>query len=297
MLKRTLFFGNPYHLRSELDQLVLENKSTGEIRTIPAEDLGFVILEHPEITFSQGAMRLFLNNNVAAVFCDEKFLPQGMLLNLDGNNLQSARFRSQLEATEPLRKQLWKQTIVQKIRNQALLLQHFSKDDESLIYKSKQVKSGDSTNEEAKAAAIYWKRLMGSAFKRERFGDEPNAQLNYSYAILRAAVARALSGSGLHPTIGIFHRNQYNSYCLADDIMEPYRPFADLLVMQSIEIFGSTNELNTEIKAHLLSVLSMDTMMGKRKRPLMVALSETTSSLADCYAGKSKKLKYPSLSV
>jgi CRISPR-associated protein Cas1 len=297
MLKRTLFFGNPYHLRSELDQLVLENKSTGEIRTIPAEDLGFVILEHPQITFSQGAMGLFLKHNVAAVFCDEKFLPQGMLLNLDGNNLQSARFRSQQEATEPLKKQLWKQTIVQKIRNQALLLHRFDKDNESLIYKSKQVKSGDPTNEEAKAASIYWKRLIGSGFTRERFGDEPNAQLNYSYAILRAAVARALSGSGLHPTIGIFHRNQYNSYCLADDVMEPYRPFADLLVMQSIETFGSTNELNTEIKAHLLGVLSMDTVMGKRKRPLMVALSETTSSLADCYAGKAKKLKYPSLSV
>ena len=297
MLKRTLFFSNPYHLRSESDQLVLENKSTGEIRTIPAEDLGFVILENPRITFSQGAMGLFLKYNIAAVFCDEKFLPQGMLLNLDGNNLQSARFRSQLEATEPLKKQLWKQTIVQKIRNQALLLHRFDNDNESLIYKSKQVKSGDPTNEEAKAAAIYWKRLMGNAFKRERFGDEPNAQLNYSYAILRAAVARALSGSGLHPTLGIFHRNQYNSYCLADDIMEPYRPFADLLVMQSIEVFGSTNELNTEIKAHLLGVLSMDTMMGKRKRPLMVALSETTSSLADCYAGKAKKLKYPSLSV
>ena len=297
MLKRTLFFGNPYHLRSELEQLVLENKETGEVRTIPTEDLGFVVLEHPHITFTQGIMRLFMQHNVAVIFCNEKYLPQGMLLNLDGNTLQTARFRSQLDASEPLKKQLWKQTVVQKIKNQAALLTYRGADATALLHKAKQVTSGDATNEEAKAAAVYWKRLLGNDFSRDRYGDVPNAQLNYGYAILRAAVARALTGSGLHPTLGIFHRNQYNSYCLADDMMEPYRPFVDLLVLDSISMYGLTNELSKEIKAHLLTVLSMDTHMGNRKRPLMLALSETTNSLAECLAGNARQLKYPSLVV
>jgi CRISPR-associated protein Cas1 len=220
-----------------------------------------------------------------------------MLLNLDGNTLQTARFRSQLDASEPLKKKLWKQTVVQKIKNQAALLTSCNTDSEALLYKAAQVKSGDTTNEEAKAAAIYWKRLLGVGFKRDRYGDAPNAQLNYGYAILRAAVARALAGSGLHPTLGIFHRNQYNSYCLADDIMEPYRPFVDLLALDSVALHGSTNELTKEIKAHLLGVLSVDTQMGERKRPLMLALSETTNSLAECLAGTRKQLKYPNLII
>ncbi len=292
MIKRTLFFSNPYHLHSRLEQLVVDNKDTGETRTVPVEDVGFVVLEHPHITFSQGIIRLFLQHNVAVVFCNEKYLPTGMLLNLDGNNLQTARFRAQLAASEPLKKNLWMQTIKQKLLNQAALLEQEDKDGEALRYKAKQVRSGDPSNEEAKGAALYWPRLLGKDFRRERFGEAPNALLNYGYAILRAGVARALTGSGLHPTLGIFHKNQYNSYCLADDIMEPYRPFVDRLVLDHIENLGLTNELEKETKAHLLGVLTMDTKVGDRQRPLMLALSETTASLATCLEGKAKKLKY-----
>jgi len=297
MIKRTLFFSNPYHLHSRLEQLVVDNKETGETRTVPVEDVGFVVLEHPHITFSQGIMRLLLQHNVAVVFCNEKYLPTGMLLNLDGNNLQTARFRAQLAASEPLKKNLWMQTIKQKLLNQAALLEQEGKDGEALKYKSKQVRSGDPTNEEAKGAALYWPRLLGTDFRRERFGDAPNALLNYGYAILRAGVARALTGSGLHPTLGIFHRNQYNSYCLADDIMEPYRPFVDRLVLDRLEEHGITNELEKETKAHLLGVLTMDTKIGDRQRPLMLALSETTASFAACLEGKAKRLKYGTLVI
>lgn len=294
MLKRTLFFGNPYHLHSRMGQMVIDDKTTGETRTAPIEDLGFVVFEHPQITFSQGLMQLMLKNNVAVIFCDEKYLPGGILLNLDGHQLQTARFRSQLSATEPLKKGLWKQTVQLKIRNQAAMLESEGIDGSALIQKAKAVKSGDPSNEEAKAAAVYWRRLMGQDFRRERFGEWPNPLLNYGYAILRAGVARALSGSGLHPTLGIFHRNQYNSFCLADDIMEPYRPFVDRLVVDYMKHNEPLTELDQKAKGHMLGVLSMDTTIGKRKRPLMLALSETTSSLAACYEGEKKKLKYAS---
>jgi len=295
MIKRTLFFSNPYHLHLRMEQLVVDNKETGETRTMPVEDLGFVVLEHPQITFSQGIMRLFLQHNVAVVFCNERYLPTGLLMNMDGHNLQTARFRAQLDASVPLKKNLWMQTIKQKIQNQATILDQENSDGDSLRQKAKQVRSGDTTNEEAKAAAIYWQRLFGASFRRERFGDAPNGLLNYGYAILRAGVARALAGSGLHPTLGIFHRNQYNAFCLADDLMEPYRPYVDRLVLDWIAVHGKSAEVNTEAKAHLLGILTMDTRLGNRQRPLMLALSETTSSLAECYEGSRKVLKFPAM--
>jgi CRISPR-associated protein Cas1 len=295
MSKRTLLFSNPYHLHTRLEQLVVDNKETGEVRTMPVEDLGFVVLEHPQITFSQGIMRLFLEHNVAVIFCNEKYLPTGMLLNLDGHQLQTARFRAQLDATEPLKKNLWMQTVQYKVRNQAAVLTAQGRDGQALLQKARSVKSGDTSNEEAKAAAIYWPRLLGADFRRERFGDAPNALLNYGYAILRAATARAIAGSGLHPTLGIFHRNQYNSFCLADDLMEPYRPYVDTLVLDWLSQHGLTNEVTMEAKQHLLGVLTMDVRMENRLRPMLLALSETTASVAACMEGTRKLIKYPQL--
>lgn len=295
MSKRTLLFSNPFHLHTRLEQLVVDNKETGEVRSMPVEDLGFVVLEHPQITFSQGIMRLFLQHNVAVIFCNEKYLPTGMLLNLDGHQLQTARFRAQLDASEPLKKNLWMQTVQQKIRNQAAVLAAQGRDAQALQQKARRVLSGDTSNEEAKAAAIYWPRLLGEEFRRERYGDAPNALLNYGYAILRAAMARAIAGSGLHPTLGIFHRNQYNSFCLADDLMEPYRPYVDTLVMDWLAQHGMTNEVTQEVKQHLLGLLTMDVRMESRLRPMMLALSETTASVAACMEGNRKKAKFPQL--
>ncbi len=296
MLKRTLFFGNPFHLSSSLNQMIVANKETKVKKTIPVEDLGFVVLEHPQITFTQGVMQLLMANNVAVVFTNDKYLPASMLLNFDGHQLQTKRFRLQIDASEPLKKNLWAQTIKYKLNNQAKHLESLGKNGESVAYKAKQVLSGDTSNEEAKGAAIYWKRLLGTEFKRERFGDAPNAMLNYGYAILRAATARALAGSGLHPTLGIHHKNQYNSFCLADDVMEPYRPYVDQLVMDYIQENRMSNELQKETKAHLLGVLTVDVSINKKQSPLMVALSQTTASLVACYEGSTKKLKYPTLS-
>ena len=293
MIKRSLFFGNPYHLSTELGQLIITNKKTGAINQAPIEDLGFVVFEHREITFTMGVLNALAKNNTAVVICNEKHMPASMLFHLDTHQVQNERFRAQVSSKEPLKKQLWQQTVKAKIKNQAAVLKWKGEDDEALKHLAREVKSGDSTNIEAMASRRYWPRLMGKAFRRERFGMPPNPSLNYGYSIVRAAVARALSGSGLLPTLGIHHHNKYNAFCLADDIMEPYRPFMDSCVFEQMALYPDYHHLNTERKAELIRVLSSDVRIEGRTRPFMVALSETTASLARCFEGKTKKIRYP----
>lgn len=296
MIKRTLYFGNPTYLKTKDEQLVIELADTVETRTVPIEDIGVVILDHQQITVSQALMAKLLAQNVAFITCDASHHPTGLLLNLDGHSLQSQRFKDQVEASLPLKKQLWQQTIEAKIRNQAALLKYHEKPYEYLINLSAQVKSGDSDNQEAKAAAFYWKAMFPADwnFTRDRFGAPPNDLLNYGYSILRAMVARSLVGSGLLPTLGIHHRNQYNAYCLADDIMEPYRPFVDLVVQNIIQNHkGWMEGLNTLIKKDLLLIPSIDVKIEGKLSPLMVGVQRTTASLAACYQGKLRKLAYP----
>jgi len=295
MLKRSLFFSNPYHLSTRYDQLVLANKEAGVVKTIPIEDIGFIVLEHPQITFTQSVIQLLAENNTAVVFCDSHHHPASMLLHLDTHTIQAELFRYQVQATEPLKKQLWQQTIQAKIKNQALLLDLLDRDGEALHFMSKQVKSGDTSAMEARAARKYWQRLFTVDFTRERYGGAPNPALNYGYAILRAAMARALAGSGLLATLGIHHHNRYNSYALADDIMEPYRPFVDMAVVDMIDTGLDVEDLGKPEKAYLLDILSMDVYLGRHKRPLMVALSHTSASLARCFGGEAKKLAFPKL--
>ncbi|MBK8927427.1 MAG: type II CRISPR-associated endonuclease Cas1 [Crocinitomicaceae bacterium] len=293
MLKRTLFFGNPYHISTRDLQLNIEDKESGEKKTVPIEDIGFIVFEHPHITFTQSVMQLLAENNASVIFCDQKFHPSSMLFHLDTHYIQHEKFKHQINASEPLKKQLWQQTIKNKINNQGDLLKQNGKNAEALYYKAKQVKSGDSTNEEAQAARKYWSELFGDNFIRERSGDAPNPDLNYGYAILRAATARSLAGSGLLSTLGIHHRNKYNSFCLADDIMEPYRPFVDQIVLNMQRIGLDCLELGKPEKAELLSLLTTDVLMHGQKSPLMVALSKTTSSLAKCFEGELNKIHYP----
>jgi CRISPR-associated protein Cas1 len=190
-----------------------------------------------------------------------------MMLNLDGHTLQSQRSKSQIEASVPLKKQLWQQTIIQKIENQAANLAIQKGDNRPLMAIAKNVKSGDSENCEGQAAAHYWKNIFPDFlnFKRDREGAAPNNLLNYGYAILRAIVARNLVGSGLMPTLGIHHRNQYNAYCLADDIMEPYRPYVDKLVCDIVAMNGKYLEMSPNMKQSLLSLPQLDVMIGGNK--------------------------------
>lgn len=292
MIKRTLFFGTKARLTTKNEQLVI--KTDERETTVPIEDIGFVVLEHQESYISIPTLTKLNEHNAAVIFCDDRHMPVSMLLNLDGHYLQQELFSAQLQATEPLKKQLWQQTIKAKISNQAQLLALIKKNHNPLNYYASKVLSGDSDNREGAAAAYYWKNLFDFDFTRDRKGTYPNLFLNYGYIILRAAVARAIVGSGLLPTLGIHHHNRYNAYCLADDLMEPYRPLVDAKVLDIMAQFPE-QELTTPVKAALLGVLTQTVYFEERESPLMVALQLTASSLQQCFTGKLRKLNYPRL--
>lgn len=287
MIKRTLYFGSPAYLKTINEQMVIQMQDSGETKQTPIEDIGLLILDHQQITITQALIAKLLANNTALITCDNTHHPTGLMLNLDGNTLQSQKFKAQVEATVPLKKQLWQQTVTAKIENQAALLKTQSAEYRLLNTYAKDVKSGDSENNEGKAAAYYWKRIFPDflEFRRERHGPPPNNLLNYGYAILRAVVARSLVASGLLPTLGIFHRNQYNAYCLADDIMEPYRPFVDKTVCNIISMNGRFLEMTTSMKKELLDIPAMDVYIDGQKSPLMNAVQRTTASLTKCFEG------------
>jgi CRISPR-associated protein Cas1 len=295
MIKRTLYFGNPAYLKTKNEQLVIEMQDTGETKSIPIEDIGIIILDHQQITITQAVLAKLISNNTALITCDHTHHPVGLQLCLDGHTLQSMKFKAQLSASAPLKKQLWQQTVIAKIENQAALLLTERAEPKYLLNLATSVKSGDSSNNEAKAALHYWKHIFPDflEFRRERYGLPPNNLLNYGYAILRAIVARSLVASGLLPTLGIFHRNQYNAYCLADDVMEPYRPYADKVVCNIISMNGHFLEMTPSMKKELLSIPVMDVMIDGQKSPLMNAVQRTTASLAKCFEGESRRMLYP----
>lgn len=292
MLKRTIYIGNASYLKLKDNRLTIEDPNIKEIKgSIPIEDIGFVVLDHYQITISQQLIIALQQNNVALISCDETHLPLGLMLPISGHVEHSERLKYQINCSEPLRKQLWKQTVEAKIYQQKEVLRKHHLFYEPMITYMNDVKSGDTTNMEGIAAQHYWKHLFDD-FTRERKGDAPNNFLNFGYAILRSMVARALVSSGLHPTIGIFHTNKYNAYCLADDIMEPYRPYVDLLVIDWLEQTDSYI-LNKAAKAHLLQIATYDVYINGLYRPLITALSITTSSLCKCFMGESRVIHYP----
>lgn len=262
-------------------------------RTIPVEDIGMVLLENQQISITMPLLNALADNNAAVIVCADTMMPNAMMLNLNSNSVQGERYRCQINASEPLKKNLWKQTVESKIRNQAALLDKLDKDGSVLKPYWQNVKSDDSDNREGTAAKIYWNALFGKEFTRLRTGDSPNEMLNYGYTILRAAVARALMGSGLFPAFGIHHRNRYNAFPLADDIMEPYRPFVDEIVFDLYA--NGERELTKDVKTEILKLLYVDTMFDKVSRPLEIGLSMTTASLFKCFAGEQKRVIYPLL--
>jgi CRISP-associated protein Cas1 len=314
-MKKTLCFGSPAYIRAGLRQLDIELPATAgqaaRKQSIPLEDIGVLILEHPQITLSHAAMSALMDQNVAVITCNEKYLPNGLFLPLDGHSLQSRRFQAQVDASLPLKKQLWQQTVQQKIRNQARVLLRQGIPAEPLLRWSLEVRSGDPDNLEARAAAWYWPVLFSQTplfqdydiladdpddFIRDRYGEWPNALLNYGYAILRAVVARALVGAGLLPTLGIHHRNQYNAYCLADDIMEPFRPSVDQLVVTIVKNhpeITDTPQLTPALKRELLQIPVLDVLFDNKNSPLQEAARRCAASLAACFSGEQRKINYP----
>lgn len=295
MIKRTLFFGNPTYLSTKNEQIVISYPDKEqETKTVAIEDIGVVVLENQQITITNGLLEKLINNNVALINCDQQHMPIGLLMPLNGHTEQSERFKNQINASIPLKKNLWQQTISAKISNQGELLREKGIPMRKMELWAKEVTSGDSLNHEARAAVFYWQNLFEiEDFNRGQKGVPPNNFLNYGYAILRAITARAIVSSGMLPTLGIFHRNKYNAYCLADDIMEPYRPFVDKIVCQIMETEDSIDELTVKIKKQLLSVVAIDVVIDGKKSPLMVAMSRTTNSLYECFEGSARKILYP----
>ena len=292
MIKRVLCFENPARLSLKLAQMVVEREEG--TRTVPIEDIGVVVLEHKQITITHALIDALLANNVAIVTSNDKHMPVGLMLPLDGHNLQSERFRAQIDASEPLKKQMWQQTIVAKILGQAHILGEQGVEHANMLAWAKSVRSGDSDNLEARAAAYYWRNMFEKdAFIRDPQGLPPNNLLNYGYSIVRAMMTRALVGAGLLPTLGIHHHSRYDAYCLADDIMEPYRPFVDRVVLDMWEQGDITSDISPGQKRQLLNITTMDVFINGQRRPMMLAIQTTAQSVQKCFSGESRKIVYP----
>lgn len=310
MIKKTLCFSNPAYLNLLNGQMLIrlpeEEKQTAEdtkfqkhpARSIAVEDIGVVVIDHKQITITSGLLEALLENNSAVITCDSRSMPVGLMLPLCGNTVQNERFREQLDASQPLRKQLWQQTIRMKIHNQRRTLEYvYGRPFTNIERWENDVRSGDPDNYEARTAVFYWKNVFRNQpdFIRDREGEAPNNLLNYGYAILRAVIARALVSSGLLPTLGIHHHNRYNAYCLADDIMEPYRPYVDRVVLEIMDDLDDLSTITRYMKQKLLSIPTLDVMIRGQKRPLMVAASQTTASLQRCFSGEQRKIDYPEM--
>lgn len=313
MIKRTLYFGNPAYLSLSLAQLKVrlpevekhaelsESFKKEAVASIPIEDIGIVVLDHKQLTITQALMEALLDNNVVLITCNSSHHPSGLMMPLNGNTIQSERFREQINASEPLKKQLWAQTVEQKIKNQKLHLESCGFSGHFLSPLIKNIKSGDSDNAEGIAAAYYWKTLSPALlkqegeFRRNREGAAPNNLLNYGYALLRATMARSIVAAGLLPTLGIHHKNRYNAYCLADDLMEPYRPLIDKVVCDMIKAHDVTDDITPEQKKILLQIPAMDVVIDGEKSPLMLATQRTSVSLVKCFEGAQRKLLYPEI--
>lgn len=296
MLKRTLFFGSPGRLFLERSLLAYEPRGidgVSEKRTFPLEDLGFIVLESLQLVVTTACLNALAKENIAVVVCDAAHMPSAMLQPFAGNTLAQRHTEAQLRATDALKARLWRQTVKAKITNQAECLKRLGLPDQRLRVLAESVKAGDAANAEAVAARYYFQQLAGSKeFLRSQDGEPPNSALNYGYVILRAAVARALTGSGLLCVAGIHHSNQYNPFGLADDIMEPFRPFVDEMVFSACDFF-SVPELGKAQKSQLLQLLTADVISGAERRPLLNSISYTSASLVRCFLREETVIKYP----
>ena len=285
MIKRIIDISEQSYIHLKHKQLLIDKEKI-TVGQIPIEDIGVLILQHPAIVITQQVIIACQENKVAIIFCDNKYLPYSTILPIgEGNKLHQKILQQQINTTEPTKKRLWQQIIKQKIQNQANTLRYFNKPNKKLERLACEVKSGDSTNTEAVSAQYYWKALLGKNFVRNTDEQGINALLNYGYSIVRAMIARAICGADLHPALGLFHHNQYNALCLADDIMEPLRPWIDKIVCQ----YSQNNiqpMINQESKTLLLNLLSAPVILDKKQMPLMVASHLLIANLKRCYVKK-----------
>jgi len=305
------------HLSIKYGQLVIRENGT-ELSRIPCEDIGVLLVDHQGTTYTHCVFTELLAKGAAVVLCGGDHHPAGMLLPIESNSLQTERYRVQIEAKEPIKKRLWRQIVRAKIRHQAKIVGPGSDAYKPLMALRQRVRSGDPQNIEAQASKKYWpaylqdvtdsstalgmtKTALGmtkaglgmTGFRRDITGAPPNNMLNYGYMVMRAAVARALCSAGLLPSLGIHHRNRYNAFCLADDMVEPFRGFVEAKVKEICQAEGVPDELDQPVKAKLLEVLYEEVGIGGYKGPVMVGLHRTMASLQRCFAGEQKELELP----
>lgn len=282
-MRRVIEVSSPAALSIKHRQLIISREGLDDAR-VPAEDISVLIVDHPSARYTHNVFAVLADEGAAVVICDRGHRPIGTFLPFAANSVVTERQRLQLAAKKPLQNRLWKSVIQAKIRQQGMVLDHLTLSDEGLGALSRRVKSGDNQNLEAQAAQRYWPALLGPDFRRRRDGAPPNAQLNYGYAILRAAMARALAGAGFLPSVGIYHTRRDNPFCLADDLMEPYRPYIDLRIASGAPPEGWKEDLTREDKATILGALNDWVPIGGRHRPLSLAIHTTASSLLQSFS-------------
>lgn len=296
MIKRIVEVSNPSYLHLKHKQLLIDQDHE-LVAQIPIEDIGALVLEHSAISITQPLIIECQKHHVAIIFCDEKHLPYSTILPIaEGNTLHQKILKQQINISEPIRKRLWKQVIIQKINNQADTLKKFNKPHARLDKLATEVKSGDSTNCEGLAAQYYWKALFGASFIRDQNADGINAILNYGYSIIRAMVARNICAAGLHPAIGLFHHNQYNALCLADDLMEPLRPWVDNIAYKLYQA-NSNITITIESKTLFLNLISHNVRYEKKQMPMMVSMHYLMANLKRNFTKECSTLTYPILQV
>jgi len=302
MIKRTVEIStHGCYVHTKDEQLLIE-KDGFKVGSVPIEDLGVLILDSPQLTITSSVMRSLAEQNVAVIFTDQKHLPSSLTIPFSVNSIQTKILNAQIETSLPTKKRLWAAMISAKIANQSRALEMCGQDGTGLKEIAARVKSGDPENLEAYAAKLYWRKLFGDDFRRDRFAVDHNMLLNYGYAIVRAATARAIVGTGLHPSLGINHKNQYNPFPLADDLVEPLRPFVDVRIFEIVrELVEAANgdepeiTLGRERKARILSLLAEDCLFDGRKLPMLVALSNYTATVKQVMMGEAEKPLIPTM--
>jgi CRISPR-associated protein Cas1 len=283
------------HLAVRMGQLIIKENGS-ELSTIPCEDIGVLLVDHIGVTYTHSVFTELLRCGAAIVLCGGNHHPSGMLLPIESNTIQTERFTQQIQAKEPVKKRLWQQIVRAKIKHQAKIVGSDSEVYKELTALRQRVRSGDPENIEAQASKKYWPTFISTIeFRRDIEGPPPNNLLNYGYMVMRAAVARALCSAGLHPSIGLHHCNRYNAFCLADDVMEPFRGFVEAKVKQICETQTAVDELTQPLKAQLLEVLYQEITIGDMSGPLMVGLHRTAASLVRCFSGEQKEIELPKI--
>ena len=287
------FTEEPAHIKLRNNNLIVERKEKEPV-SIHLPEVAALVAANRQVSFTQAALAGISANNGIVIVCDGKFLPVGMMLPLQGNSLQGERFVRQAGASLPVRKMIWKQIVTAKVIAQGRLLEKLHDHDHGVYSLSQKVRSGDSTGIEARAARKYWGALFtGSDFKRHREGEDQNRYLNYGYTILRAMVVRALCSAGLHPSLGVHHHNRYDTFCLADDVMEPFRPVVDRTAFELVHQRSREAPMDQELRAALIRPLLGKYDIEGEWRTLFDILTKTSTSLNEVFAGTRKDVALP----